>query len=265
MGRYLKFDTNTIDFATRADVSWKKDYFKDFVFGGERDQRVYGLVKITPEMSIEYDVNGLKALQWVLGSLATNTITVSEPTEIGTVSCSVETQSAGISFAKVNDWEINIEEGNPITAVMNFIGKNTVTTGPSSYAADFSSTAMLPSQCYCTIGAASIDFSKISLKINNDIATIFKTNVLPVTLRPQGLQIDGKLRVPSYMDSSVVDGAMTIGLLGVGTICLPTVKFMEIPAKAKGYDIPDTEYSFSAFPAAATSAIKVILGNTLKW
>ena len=45
---------------------------------------------------------------------------------------------------------------------------------------------------------------------------------------------------------------------------LPNVKFNEIPRRVAGYDLPDTDIGFAAYPTASTTAITAYVG-TVKW
>jgi hypothetical protein len=267
MGRYFRFDNNTLNFATRCDVDVKNDHFTDFTFGGERDQRIYGLTKITPSLSCSYDMDGLKFLQYVLGSISANnaTITVTDLPELGTISAAVDGEYAGITQAKIDTWKFTIEEGSPAKAEFTATGKNTVTVGPSSYSADFCSSVLMPSDFRLTINTSSIDFTRINLNINNALTPIFKTSTLPVTIRPTGLEIDGKIRVPTYMSNAVTNGSLRIVCGTIGNIDLATIRVTEIPNKVTGFELPETEYSFTAFPTCTGQAIKVTLSNTIKW
>ena len=267
MGRYFKFDSNTFNFATRCDVNVKYDNFTDFTFGGERDQRIYGLTKITPSLTCAYDVDGLKFLINVLGTVSANgvTVTVADLPEIGSISALVEAEYAGISFAKIDTWDFTIEEGSPAKAEFSAIGKNTVAAGPATYSSDFCSAVLMPSDCRVTINTSSIDFSRFNLKINNGLDPIFKTSTLPTTIRPTGLEIEGKIRVPSYIGTVVTNGSLRLVCGTIGNIDLATIRVTEIPSKVTGYNIPETEYSFTAFPTCNGQAIKAILSNTIKW
>lgn len=268
MGRYFKFDTYNFNFATRCDISWRKEYFMDFVFGGERSDRAYGLTRITPQLTAAYDVDGLYFLKNVIGSAGTTipcTISVAETPQINTIGASVDTESAGILNAKVDTWEITAEEGNPVRAEFTCIGRNTTVFGAGSYSADFDSNVIMPSDCTLTLGASPVSFSLFSLRIGNGLQSIFKSSTLPVTIRATGLEITGRLRVPNYYDPTIQDNSISMAYGTIGTIFIGAAKFLEIPPRVTGYDLPETEYSYTGFPGAGITAIKAILLNTIKW
>ena len=268
MGRYFKFDANYFNFATRCDVSWRKEYFMDFVFGGERSDRAYGLTRITPQLTAAYDVDGLYFLKNVIGSAGTTlpcTITVADTPQIGTIGCSVDTESAGILNAKVDTWEITVEEGAPVRSEFTAIGRNTTTFGASSYSADFGSNVLMPSDCIVNVGVTPVSVSLFSMRIGNGLEPIFKTSTLPVTIRATGLEVTGRLRVPSFLDSSVQDNSLSCVYGTIGTIFIGAAKFLEIPPRVTGYELPETEYSWTGFPGAGITALKAVLNNTIKW
>lgn len=267
MGRHFRFDTNTFNFATRCDVTWRKEYFTEFTFGGARDQRIYGLTKITPTLTAAYDMDGLLFLKNVLGTISTNgvTIGVNDLPEISTIHAGIDGENAGILNAKIDTWEMTVEEGNIAKAEFTAIGRNTTTVAPTAYTTNFNSAPLMPYNFGVTINTTAIDFTRLNLSINNGLQAIFKTSTLPVTIRPTGLQIEGKIKVPNYLTDSMVDGSMRVVCGTIGTIDLATCKVTEIPVKAQGYDLPEVEYSFTAFPLGTTQAIKVLLGNTILW
>lgn len=262
MGRYFKFNGNTFNFATNCDVDIKKEYFKDFVFGGNRDQRIYGLTRVTPSLTCRYDLDGLNFLQYVLGSIATGTVTVSDLPEIGTISAAIDNEFAGITQAKIDTWKLTVEEANPVRAEFTAMGKNICGTAPTSYTPNFASPPIMPYNVSVTINTTAVTFSLFELNISNGIDAIFKTSTLPVTLRPTGLEISGKIRFPQYATTIIADGSLRLVLGSAGTIDLATIKVTEIPPKVQGYDLPDVEYSFDAFPAGTTPAIKAYVGST---
>lgn len=267
MGRYFRFDTNTINFATRCDVTWRKEHFTDFVFGGERDQRIYGLTRITPSLTCAYDVDGFKFLDYVLGTHSTDftTLSVSDLPQMSTVHLSVDGENAGILNAKVDNWELTVEEGAPARAEWTAIGRDMTTVAATAYTTNFDSAVLMPCDFRMTINTSSIDFTRFNLRINNGLDAIFKTSTLPVTIRPTGLEIDGRIRIPNYLTDQVTNGSLRIVCGTIANIDLATVRVTEIPPKVTGYDLPETEYSFIAFPKGTTQAIKVLLSNTILW
>lgn len=267
MARALRFDsTMFFNFATRADVLWRKEYFMDFVFGGDRDARAFGLTKITPEITVAYDVDGLRFLNYAIGSLVTGTVVTSDLIQLSTISCNVDGEIAGIRDAKIDTWEITVEEGNPVKAEFTAIGKDTTVAGPATYSSDFTSPVLMPSSCTIKIGTNTIDFSLFSMRVNNNIETIFKSGTVPSTLRPGGLEIGGRIRVPNYYYANVTDGSLTAQFGTIGTIVISTAKITEIPPRVTGYDLPETEFAWSGFPGGSgTPTVRAILGNTFLW
>ena len=278
MGRYLRFGAAdatgyTFNFATRCDVTYRKEYFMDFVFGGSRADRAFGLTRITPELTAAYDVDALGFLRYVLGNVDGTvtpwTVTVAaDPGNIGTIACEVDGEAAGITNAKVDNWELSVEEGAPARANFTAIGRGTYTVSTvTPYTADFSSSVLMPSNFSLTINTSACSFSLFSMRINNALDSIFKTDTLPVTLRPTGLEITGRIRVPQYAGTYVTDGSITLVAGTIGTIYIGNAKVMEIPPRVTGYELPTTEYSYTGFPqtAAGGYAIRAIIGSTVKW
>jgi len=267
MGRYFKFDGNTFDFATRADVSWRYEYWNEFVFGGERDQRVYGLTKITPSITAEYDLNGLKFLKYALGSLEATgvTVTVSDLPQIATIHAGVDGIWAGILDAKIDTWSMSVEENGPVKAEFTAIGKNTTSATATVYSADFCTNVMMASDVSVVVGTNTIDYTRFNLNINNGLEPIFKGSTIPQTIRPTGLEIDGRIRVADYLDTDIVNTSLAVHIGTIGDIYIPIIKITEIPPRVTGYDLPEAEYAFNGYPGCTVSAIWANLDNTIKW
>jgi len=267
MGRYFRFDAENFDFAVRADFSWRKEYFSEFVFGGARDKRIYGLTRITPTATWEYDVNGLEFMQYALGTVSVDgtTISVADTPEIGTIHAGIDGVNAGITFAKIDTWDFTVEEGGPAKVEVTAIGKNTTTVAPSAYTTDIDAPVIMPYNVGVTINTSSIGFVRFNLRVNNGQQAIFKTGTVPATIRPTGLEIEGRIRVLDYLDSSVTDGSLAVVVGTIGNIYVPTVKLTEIPPRVTGYDLPEIEYSFNGYPTTSNDAIRAILSNTIKW
>jgi len=270
MARYLVFDTNHFDFATRVDTTYRKEYFDDFVFSGARDRRIYGLTKITPSMDVGYDINGLKFLSYVLGNISGVTITPSSlnPTYMNSISVEVDGETAGMGITCVDTWELTSEEGNPVKAQFTAIGKTTVSPVLTAYNANFCSAVVMPADLILKIGEVSIEYSRLQLNVNNNVEVIFRNQTLPSSLRAQGLEVSGRIRVPNYMAGGITDNIVSIGNGAIGTIHLGTIKLTELPARASGFDLPETDYAFTVYPPCATGeyAMKVILsaaGSTI--
>jgi len=270
MGRYFRFtegaNSNTFDFTVRADFSERKEYFSEFVFGGERDKRIYGLTRITPTASWEYDVNGLAFLRFVLGSLSGSSVTsVTDTPEMGTIHAGVDGINYGITSSKVDTWNFTVDEGGPVKAEVTAMGKGTTTVAPAAYTTDIDQAVVMPYDVGVTIGTSSIGFVRFNLNINNGLQPVFKNQTVPVTIRPTGLEVSGRIRVLEYYDSDVVDGSLAIKVGTLGVLYVPTVKFTEVPPTATGYELPEIEYSFNGYPTTSQDAVWATLNNTLKW
>jgi hypothetical protein len=266
MGRYFRFDGNTFDFATRCDVTERREYFNEFTFGGQRDMRIYGLSKVTPMLTAEYDVNGLYFLKNVLGTATGSSITIgADPGEIGTISADIDGTYAGITQAKVDTWNFTVEENSPARVEFSAIGRGFAGTAPTAYTADFCSTVVMPYNVVVNVNGTSIGFTRFNLNINNALQPIFKNATLPQTIRATGLEVDGKIRVADYKNANIADGSLSVAVNPIGTIFVPTVKITEIPSRARGYDLPEAEYSFIGFPTCTDQAVKAVLGSTIKW
>ena len=269
MGRYFEFGTgNTFDFPTRADFSKRIEYFDDFVLGGGRDRRAYGLVRITPSLRVAYDVNGLTFLKYVLGhtdtSLSVGTIVPQSTIPSTTYKVTVDDESMSISDAKVDTWEITIEEGNPVRAEFSVIGKGIGTSAASVFNPDFSNMPILPHECTLKVNKSINSlWTRLSVRISNDLSPIFKTSSVPVDIREQGLSITGRLRAPQYSEWAS-EGSVDLIIGSLGTIILHQVKFTEVPPSVTGYDLPETEIAFTAYPTASTTAITAIVSGN-KW
>jgi hypothetical protein len=263
MSRYLEIGTsNTIDFPTRAEFSKKIDYYDDFVLGGNRDRRAYGMVKATPTMTLSYDVNGFKFLEAVLGTSG-GTITPGSTIPAYDYKVLTERGTKSIHSAKVNSWELTVQEGNPVTAVANINGTTIGSAAASSFTPDFNNMPYLPYQCTLKIGgSANTLWSQLSIKIDNALQSIFKTSSIPVDIREAGLSITGKFTASEFYDWAN-EGSMDI-IFPSTTIIIGTAKFTSVPQGVKGYDLPDSAIEFSGYPVGSDSAIKVFNSGT-KW
>jgi len=267
MARYFEFDGNSIDFPTRADFVERREYFEDFILGGGRDLRAYGLTRITPSLTVEYDVNGLKFLKYAMGTIGTTspyTVTVASTLPSGDYKVTVDDDHMSIHDAKVDTWEITIEEGNPVKAEFTVIGKTMGTDGASQFTPDFNNMPILPHECTLIIGGSTVtEWTRISLRINNALEAIHKTSSLPVTIRETGLEITGRIRAPEYSSSWASEGGMTLIIGDAGTIKVRQIKFTEIPPRVTGFDLPETEISFSGYPSGTLAAIEAVVND--KW
>jgi hypothetical protein len=263
MARYLEIGSgNTIDFPTRAEFAKKIDYYDDFVLGGNRDRRAYGLVKITPTMTLTYDVNGFKFLEAVLGS---GTGTIIPGTTIPAYDYKVLTErgTKSIHSAKVNSWELTVQEGNPVTAVANINGTSIGASSAAVFVPDFNNMPYLPYQCTLKIGgSANTLWTQLSVKIDNALQSIFKTSSIPVDIREAGLSITGKITAPEFYEWAA-EGSMDI-IFPSTTIIIGTAKFTNVPGGVQGYDLPDSAIEFAGYPVGSDPAIKVY-NNGTKW
>ena len=267
MARYFEFSGNSIDFPTRADFVERKEYFEDFVLGGGRDLRAYGLTRITPNLTVAYDVNGLRFLKYALGSesgtASPYTITVGSTLPTADYKVTVDDDNMSIHDAKVDTWEITIEEGAPVRAEFTVIGKTLGTEAASAFTPDFNNMPILPHECTLKIGGTpNTLWTRISLRINNALEAIHKTSSVPVDIRETGLEITGRIRAPEYSEWAN-EGSIDLIIGSAGTIIVRQVKFTEVPPRVTGFDLPETEISFSGYPSGTLAAIKAIVGS--KW
>jgi len=276
MARYLDMVTDTpetihFDFATRADFSERKEYFSDFVLGGGRDLKAYGLTRITPTLTMTYDVNGLNFLKFVLGhsDYTRDTVNPSTLTPKGTIGTldvrvTVESENMSIHNGKVNTWEITVEEGNPVRAEVNIIGKSIGTEAANTYNPDFSDMPLMPYEVTISTGGSELDFTRFNIRISNALQAIFKTSSIPVEIREAGLDVTGRIRANNFSNWAT-EGPWTISFGTIGTIILHQVKFMEIPPRVTGFDLPETEINWTAYPTASTCAITAKIPANPKW
>lgn len=263
--RYFQFSGGTIDFVTRVEFSKRVEYYSDFVLGGTRDRTVYGLTRITPQVTVAYNVNGLKFLQYVMGSISGSTIMIASTIPFSFYNVSTPEGTVSVSDAKVDTWELTIEEGSPIRAEFTAIARSIGASPASPYTPDFNSPPKMPSDATLTInGVANTLWNRLTVRIDNGIEPLFKTSTLPVELRETGLEVTGRLRAPLFREWAS-EGSVNIIIGGVGTIVMPSVKFTEVPPRVSGFDLPETEISFRAYPTATADAIRVFLTNLAKW
>ena len=266
MGRYLEFDSNHFDFVTRADFSVRTEYFEEFIWGTTRDKSVYGVTRKTPEVTVEYSLNGLKFFKYVLGELsgaeAPYTITPADTLPTADYKASIDTYVFSVTSAKVESLELTVEEGSPVRVEFTARGTNySTTTGANSYSSDLS---VLPLQIHdVTVNCGgTLTYGRFSLRIVNNLDPEYKTSTLPVRYIERGLEVDGRIRLQTW--TIPTEGGMTITLGNVGQIILPKIIWTEIPPRARGWDYPELELSFRAFATDTDPKIKVIANND-KW
>ena len=268
MGRYLSFDGNHFNFPLRADFRRRVEYFSDFVLGGTRDKAIYGLVRITPELTVQYDVDGLAFLRYVLGTVSADGVTVSVATTLPSADYKVTVDDDHLSVleAKVNTWELTIEEGNPVRAEFTVIGKAYGSDVAETYSPPFCDIPVRPSECtLCVDGSPNTLWNRISVRVNNNLEPLFKGSTLPQDIRERGLEVELTVRAPEFGEF-MSEGSIDITIGDKGTIVLPNVKFTEVPARVEGFDLPESELSFRAYPyCTEADAIQVILADTETW
>ena len=80
----------------------------------------------------------------------------------------------------------------------------------------------------------------------------FQPQGIPETI--QALEIEGRVRLAEFKEVS--DGSIRIDGPDF-TIELPNVKWTEVPLRATGMDVPETEARFIALPGSGGYAIKI--------
>ncbi|MEM2261394.1 MAG: phage tail tube protein, partial [Ignisphaera sp.] len=203
-------------------------------------------------------------LYYVLGSISTTTIAVGSTIPESFYYVTVENENMSLHGAKVDTWELTVEEGSPVRAEFTAIGKNIGTTGASPFTPDFNNPPKMQSDVSVTVGGSTIEYNRLSLRISNGIEPIYKGSLNPQELRETGLEVTGRIRAPKY-SQFISEGAMVITISNVGQISMPNVRLTEVPPRVSGFDLPETEISFRAYPTTTEDAIKVTLTNTLKW
>lgn len=266
MARYFEFTGGTIDFPTRADFSKRSEYFEDFVLGGGRDLRAYGLTRIIPQITVTYDLNGMRFLEYVIGGTG-GTLTVQATVPESFYKVTTESGTMSIHDAKIDTWELTVEEGNPVRAEFTAIGKTIGADTASAFSPDFANMPLKPSDVTLTIGAATNTlWSGINVRINNALEPLCKTDSIPVEIREAGLEITGRLRAKEYYEWAT-ESSMDITLGTLGTLRLHSCKFHEVPPTVTGFDLPETEIAFVAYPTATTCALTAFKSTvaTAKW
>ena len=274
MARYYEIvygSTINLDFPTRAAYSVNKRWFQDFILGGGRDKKAYGLTQITPSLTTAYDVNGINLLQYVLGSAgAPSTVSAHTLTALSTIHeidqrVSVDGEHFELQDAKIDTWEIVVETGEPVKAEFTSVGKSTTGTSASVFDPNFNNMPLVRSDCSLYVnGVENTDFIRFALNINNNIEPIFKTSTTPDTIRLQGLDITGRIRAYKYSEF-VAQGSWDICFGSLGSITLHTVNVLEVPPSVSGYDLPEVELAFTAFPTEETVALTAYLVANKPW
>ncbi len=254
MARYLDivYEGNTVHFnyPLRAEIGLRKEYFRDFVLGGQRDQAITGLTRYRPEITVEYDVCGFKFMDLALGgSIPQSTLPYAD------IRVTIDDEDISIEDAKVDSWEITWEEGQPTRARVTFLGKRKGETSASPFSVNYDKAVYTLGNCTIKLNNTEIKATRYNIRINNNIQPLYYGNTLPQDLKEQALEIEGRIRFAEFKDVS--DGPITI--IGSGfTIELPNVKFTEVPPRATGMEVPETEARFMALPGSGGYAIKII-------
>ena len=274
MARYYEIvygSTINLDFPIRAAYSVSKNWFQDFVLGGGRDKKAYGLTQITPSLTTAYDVNGLGLLQYVLGSAAApNTTSAHTLIPLSTIHeiaqrVTVDDEHLELQNAKIDTWEIVVETAAPIRAEFTTTGRGTTGTSASVFTPNYNNMPLVRADCSLFIGGVEdTNFTRLALNINNNLEPIFKTGTFPATIRPQGLDITGRLRANKFSEFASA-GSWDIYFGNVGTITLHTVNVLEVPPSVSGFDLPEVELAFTAFPTANTVALTAVMDSLKPW
>jgi len=238
------------NYPIRGEYSKRKDYFSDFVFGGARDQSVTGLSRERPELTVEYDLCGLRVGTIVLGStIPQDTIPYVK------VRINVDGEILSLEGAKVDTWELNWEEGGPARGVIGFVGTITGTDAPTAYNIDYTQPVVVLPDCTITLNGSRIKATRYNIRVNNNLLPLYYGNVTPQEVREQGMAIEGRVRFAEW-EKAPSDGTIEI-THSAFTITLPNIKWTEIPPRARGLEVPETECRFQAFPGPQGYAIKI--------
>jgi len=253
MARYLDivYGTSTIHFnyPLRAEIGLRKEYFRDFVLGGARDQAITGLTRYRPEITVEYDLCG-----FLFKNIALGGDTPQSTIPYVDVRVTIGDENISIENAKVDSWEITWEEGQPARARVTFLGKNKGTSGASSFSVDYSVGVYTLGNCTIKLNGTIMKATRYNIRVNNNIQPLYYGNSLPQELKEQALEIEGRVRLAEFKEVS--DGSIQITGSGF-TIELPNVKWTEVPPRASGMNVPETEARFIALPGSGGYAIKI--------
>jgi len=266
VARYFQFDSKNFDFVVRADFSVRREVFEEFTWGGSRDKSVYGVTRVSPEVTVEYDLNGLQFLYYVLGSVSPAvgsvpaTIVPADTIPELDYKVTVDNSYFAVTDAKVDTWELTVEEGSPVRAEFTARGRNySTTSGASSYSSDYSVLPVMIHQTTISTGGSDFTFARFNLRVNNNLEPEYKTSTLPLRLLERGLEVTGRIRLQTWTVPS--NGPVTISLGNAGTIILGYVIWTEIPPRARGWEYPEEELSFTAYATSSAPKIKVICNN----
>jgi hypothetical protein len=238
MARYLDIvagsNTININFPTRAEFRIRKEYFEDYVLGGDRFGAVRGLTRFRPEVTLEYEPVGFR-----LGNYA-----IQQTMPLFNVRVLVDGNSISVGGAQIDSWEITCEEGRAANVRVTFVGTiQSSDVPPSAPTIDYSKTVPTTANSQVSIGGTKANVNRWSVRINNNCQPLYYGSTVPATIQLQNCEITGRIRVLDFTAPS--EGTITI-TTPVGTITLGGVKFEEIPPSARGWEVPETEISFRA-------------------
>jgi len=238
MARYLDIlagtSTLTLNYPTRVEFRIRKEYFEDYVLGGDRFGAVRGLTRFRPEVTVEYEPIGFRLANYA----------IQQTMPLFNVRVNIDGNSISVGGAQIDSWEITCEEGRGAVARVTFIGTiqaSDAPPGPSTI--DYSKTVPTTANSKVKIGNAYQNVNRWSVRINNNCQPLYYGSTMPATVQPQNCEITGRIRLLQF--TSVSDNDITIET-PVGTITLSNVKFEEVPPSARGWEVPETEISFRA-------------------
>jgi hypothetical protein len=237
MTRYLDIlagaTTIYINYPTRVEFRYRKEYFEDYVLGADRFGAVRGLTRIRPEVTIEYEPIGFRLANFA----------IRQTMPLFNVRVNIDGNRISVGGAQIDSWEITCEEGRGAVARVTFIGTIQGSDTPSQGTIDFSKTVPTTANSRVRIGGATQHVNRWSVRINNNCQPLYFGSTMPATIQPQNCEITGRIRVLEF--KSISEGSISIET-PVGTISLTDVRFEEVPPSARGWEVPETEISFRA-------------------
>jgi hypothetical protein len=248
MARYLDIvagtsTTITINYPTRAEFRLRKEYFQDFVLGGDRFGSVMGLTRFRPEVTLEYEPIGFRLANYA----------IQQTMPLFNVRVNIDGNNISVGGAQIDSWEITCEEGRGAVARVTFIGTVQSSDAPSPGTIDYSKTVPTTSNSQVSISGTPLNkVNRWSVRINNNCQPLYYGSTVPATIQPQNCEITGRIRVLEFKAPS--EGNITI-TTPVGNINLYDVKFEEVPPSARGWEVPETEISFRAGSISFTGTI----------
>jgi len=269
MTRYLKFNDNYHEYSTRADVSIRKEYFERFTFGGTRDKKLYALTRIRPEVTVEYQVIGGNFFYYAMGEYSTippqdnNTIDVGSTLPLIDIKIDVDGDKVAVIDGKIDSLEITFEEGSPAVVEYTVLGTNwntTITVG--AYTVDWTKVPLTMDKVTITLDNTTIQANRLAIRIANNLDPRYYADTLPVELRETGLEVTGRIRISEYQVLN--DGSLNIATEDF-TMILPKVKFTELPPRVTGFDVPEAELAFTAYPGGDFNSVLRVITHNDEW